>query len=101
MGFIKEIVQFKIVMDIILFVLLILFVIFPQVWGGECNFNNPNCDYDAYCGIDNQCHKFMYKDNILEEKKQTERSQPIFIPMLISVALVTGAYWYKENDKKQ
>ena len=99
MGLINETIGFKWLIDLLLFIGFVYFVAFPQTFGGECSFKDPDCGYDSYCGIDNKCHKFPYKE-IIEEKQQSERKQPILISLLIGLALISGSYWYRKNEKK-
>lgn len=99
MNLIKIVSKAGWLIDLILFCGLFYFTVFPITVGGECNALQPDCGEDSYCGLDNHCYQFPFKD-VVEEKLETEHQRLIVVPLLISVALVGGAYWYRRQDKK-
>jgi len=97
MGFISESIKIKWIVDILILIGVAYFIAIPQTIGGECNFLNPHCDAESYCGIDNTCHKFPYQD-VIEQKTITQNRSTILIPALISLGIIASAIWYKRRE---
>jgi len=100
MGTIRQISKYKWLVNIFLYLGTLYFLIYPQVLGGDCNINNPDCGIDSYCGIDNKCYNFPFDEELVEEREKTESEHPIFFPIVLSFILIGGAFLYKKHDQK-
>jgi len=99
MSLIKEITNWKWLIDLLLVLGFIYFIAVPQTLGSDCNFADANCGEDSYCSLDGTCEKFPFKE-IVSESHKFKTKHTLFIPMVISVALISLSVWYRKNDKK-
>lgn len=87
------------VIDLIILLTFVYFGFYSQTMGDQCDFRNPYCGEDSYCGLDNKCHQFPF-NIVVEEEQSFEKENILLIPFLISIAIIGGAYYYKKNDQK-
>ena len=99
MSLLKRAAGFKVFLDVLLVIVAFFFIVAPQV-RGECSMTNPDCGYGKYCGIDNRCHVFE-RQEVVEHRTLSEKSQVIFIPLLISLLIIGGAAWYRFHDDEE
>jgi len=99
MGILKGIIVLDRVIDLILVLGVVFLSIYSQSAGAECNSHRTYCGENSYCGIDLKCHAFPVQQ-ITEERTIQEQKHPIIFPLVVSIALIGGAYAYKKYREK-